>query len=66
MKRATYSQSHASQARASRRTAGDARNTAWRALSFVAQVASLDSRLGVGIGAVRQRAKLGLALSVAR
>ena len=34
-------------------------DAAWQALTTAAKIASLDARLGVGIGAVRQRAKLG-------
>ncbi len=34
------------------------RNQAWAALTPLQQWASLDSRLGVGVGAKRQRAKL--------
>jgi hypothetical protein len=40
-----------------------ARVTAWRALSPSQQLASLDGRLGIGIGATRQRAKLAKAIS---
>ena len=35
-----------------------ARVAAWRALSTAQKLASLDGRLGVGIGAKRQRAKM--------
>lgn len=34
------------------------RVTAWQALSTAQKIASLDGRLGVGIGAKRQRSKL--------
>lgn len=39
----------------------DERNQAWRALSPEKQLQSLDERLGVGIGAKRQRTKLNKA-----
>ena len=39
------------------------RVSAWRALSPAQQLASLDGRLGVGIGATRQRAKLAKVLA---
>ncbi len=34
------------------------RNTAWAALSASEQLADLDARLGVGVGATRQRAMI--------
>jgi hypothetical protein len=39
------------------------RNVAWRALSPADQLASLDRRLGVGIGAARQRKLLAAKLA---
>lgn len=44
--------------REQRRAEGEARNTAWRGLTAAQQLASLDGRLGVGVGAARQRRKL--------
>ena len=38
---------------------GLARNEAWAKLSSVEKIASLDRRLGKGMGAKRQRTKLG-------
>lgn len=58
------SKTHAAQdARDRRRAEGEGRNAAWAKLRPEQQLASLDSRLGVGIGAKRQRAKLGSALN---
>lgn len=37
---------------------GTKRNAAWAALSKSEKIASLDSRLGKGVGAKRQREKL--------
>ncbi len=58
MKRNSYSTARSQTAREQRVIDGDKRNTAWRALTTAAKIASLDARLGVGIGAVRQRVKL--------
>ncbi len=58
MKRNSYSTAQSQTAREQRKLEGETRNTAWRALSTVQKVASLDARLGAGIGAVRQRVKL--------
>jgi hypothetical protein len=44
-----------------RRTEGNERNLAWSKLTAAQKLASLDSRLGAGIGARRQRAKLNKA-----
>lgn len=41
------------------------RDAAWRALSLTDQLAALDKRLGVGVGAVKQRAKLTAAITAA-
>lgn len=41
-----------------RNALGEARNAAWRALTTPEKIASLDARLGVGVGAKRQRSKL--------
>lgn len=41
-----------------RREIGEKRNEKWRQLSPQKQLAELDSRLGKGVGAVKQRAKL--------
>jgi hypothetical protein len=41
-----------------RRAAVTERLEYWRGLSPTAQLADLDRRLGVGVGAVRQRARL--------
>lgn len=41
---------------------GKERNDAWRALSTQDKIASLDQRLGVGVGAKRQRAKFAAEL----
>lgn len=38
-----------------RRVEGEARNVAWRALNPKQQLAELNTRLGVGLGATRQR-----------
>ena len=58
MKRNSYSTARSQTAREQRKLDGETRNKAWRALSTVQKLASLDARLGAGIGAVRQRAKL--------
>lgn len=52
-----------SAAKQTRREQGEVRNASFRALSFLEQVAVLDQRLGVNVGAKRQRAKLALALA---
>lgn len=44
--------------RARRREEGEQRNEAWRKLTPAEQLASLDRRLGKGVGAKRQRRKL--------
>lgn len=44
--------------RQQRRDEGEERNQEWRSLSKEQQIASLDRRLGKGIGATRQRKKL--------
>jgi hypothetical protein len=49
--------------RQEKREEGDKRNVAWRALSPAAQVKELDQRLGVGVGAKRQRTKLAATLT---
>ncbi len=59
MKRASYSTARSQDIREQRRLAGVVRNAAWQALTTAQKVASLDARLGAGIGAVRQRTKLG-------
>jgi hypothetical protein len=41
-----------------RRKESDERNEYWRSLSKDEKVKSLDSRLGVGVGAKKQRTKL--------
>jgi hypothetical protein len=41
-----------------KRRDADARNTTWTELSAAQQLASLDSRLGKGVGAKRQRARI--------
>lgn len=41
-----------------RRREGEDRNEAWRKLSTAQKLASLDQRLGPGVGAERQRRKL--------
>lgn len=41
-----------------RRDEGDARNAAWASLSDSDKLLLLDKRLGKGVGAKRQRAKL--------
>lgn len=41
-----------------KREEAEARNSAWRALSPKEQLASLDRRLGKGVGAVKQRARI--------
>lgn len=56
-------QTRNSVARQTRREQGDARNAAWRGLSFLEQVAILDSRLGKDKGAKRQRAKIAAGLA---
>lgn len=42
------------------------RDAAWRALSLTDRLAALDKRLGVGVGAVKQRAKLATAIEAAK
>ena len=39
-----------------------ARNAEWEKLSPAQQIAALDARLGVGVGAVKQRARLAAAM----
>ncbi len=58
MKRNSYSTARSQTALEQRRLDGAKRNAAWQTLSTVQKLASLDARLGAGIGAVRQRAKL--------
>lgn len=41
-----------------RRTEAEARNAFWASLSPEEQLASLDARLGAGVGAIKQRAKI--------
>lgn len=41
-----------------RQDSADRRNADWKSLSPEKQLAELDARLGVGIGAAKQRAKL--------
>lgn len=45
-----------------KRVEGAERNAYWQSLSPVEQLRSLDTRLGKGIGAKRQRAKLAALL----
>jgi hypothetical protein len=63
MKRTSYSTERSRAAVDARRIAGDARNTAWRALTVAEKVASLNTRLGAGVGATRQRRALGTVLA---
>ena len=42
-----------------RRREGEKRNEAWRSLSPMEQLRQLDKRLGHGLGASKQREKLG-------
>lgn len=49
--------------RQAKHNAAHARAAAWAALSPAAQLAALDARLGVGVGAVKQRARLARALN---
>lgn len=44
--------------REQRRIEGEERNAYWRGLTRAAQRADLDRRLGIGVGAKRQREKL--------
>ena len=44
-----------------RRVAAHLRNTRWAALTPAQQLAELDKRLGVGVGAKKQRARLAMA-----
>lgn len=44
----------------------EARLAAWRALTPTAQLADLDARLGVGVGAVRQRKMLAARIEQAQ
>ena len=44
--------------REARRVEGDKRNAEWAALTPAEKLASLDRRLGKGVGARRQREKL--------
>lgn len=50
--------SNRSDLREFRRKAAESRNVAWNKLSTEAKLADLDTRLGDGVGAVRQREKL--------
>jgi hypothetical protein len=45
---------------------GNARTEAWRALSPARQLAELDRRLGPGVGARRQRARLERLIALAQ
>ncbi len=56
MKRRT--QTRSASARQERREVAEKMIAAWRELTPVQQLASLDARLGKGVGAKRQRAKL--------
>jgi hypothetical protein len=58
LKRTNHKRGHAKAARDKRRTEGEARNTAWAKLGAKEQIASLDKRLGEGVGAVKQRFKI--------
>lgn len=44
--------------REQKREEGEERNAEWRKLTPAQQIASLDRRLGKGVGAKRQRGKL--------
>lgn len=44
--------------REEKKAEGEVRNAEWRKLTPAQQLADLDARLGVGVGATRQRAKL--------
>lgn len=41
---------------------GQERNEEWRSMTPLEQLKDLDNRLGKGLGATRQRAKLGKAI----
>lgn len=41
-----------------RRTEAQARNEAWASLSLKEQLSALDARLGKGVGAAKQRARI--------
>jgi hypothetical protein len=58
MKRNSYSTARSQTAKQQRVIDGAKRNATWQTLSTQAKIASLDARLGVNIGAKRQRAKL--------
>ena len=45
--------------KAQRKADDAARVAAWRRLTAAQQITELDSRLGIGVGAKRQRKKLG-------
>ena len=49
----------------SKREAAEARNAKWAALSPQAQLAALDAKFGVGVGAKRQRARIAALLKKA-
>lgn len=44
--------------RITKQSEADARDQSWRSLSSDQQVKALDSRLGVGVGATRQRGRI--------
>ncbi len=46
--------------KAQRKADGEARNAIWAALDNFQKLANLDARLGKGVGAKRQRAKLAV------
>lgn len=46
-----------------KREEGEARNIEWRKLSTMEKLTALDNRLGVGVGAKRQRKMLSLVRS---
>ena len=56
-------QKRSASARQDRREACEKRNAEWRELTPAQQLAELDARLGKGIGAARQRAKLNAILA---
>lgn len=51
------SQRRSTGCREERRVEGEARNLKWRALTVSEKLASLDRRLGKGVGAKKQREK---------
>jgi hypothetical protein len=49
-----------------KRKEAEERQTAWKALDYKAQLDALDRRLGKGVGAKKQRAKIAASMEAAK